>query len=295
VEKGALLAGFGRDHLHYIDTDDAHSMVAAQLDAAIREDFRAGRVPCAVVATVGSTATTAVDPVRDIARIATEHGLWLHVDAAMAGNAMVLPECRQHWAGVEAADSLVFNPHKWMGVGFDLSAYFVRDAEFLVAVMSTHPSYLVTVQDGAVKNFRDWHIQLGRRFRALKLWFFLADSGVAALQARIRRDLDHARWLRDRVLATPQWQVVAPVHFQTVCIRHVPEGLADDDAAIDRHNLELARRINASGRAYVTPSMLKGRQMIRVSIGTEATERRHVEALWALLEDTGEDLVAPAK
>lgn len=284
VEKGALLAGFGRDGLRYIDTDDEHAMVAGELEDAIRDDLGAGKKPCAVVATVGTTSTTAVDPVREIARIATEHGLWLHVDAALAGTAMVLPECRAHWAGIEAADSLVFNPHKWMGVGFDLSAYFVRDVGHLVAVMSTHPSYLRTPQDGEVRNFRDWHIQLGRRFRALKLWFLLADAGVSGLQARLRRDLDNARWLRDRVLASSDWQVVAPVYFQTVCVRHVPIALAENDVAVDRHNLELARRINESGRAYVTPALLKGRQMIRLSVGAERTERPHVAALWELLQ-----------
>ncbi|MGH8494771.1 MAG: pyridoxal phosphate-dependent decarboxylase family protein [Gammaproteobacteria bacterium] len=287
VEKGALLAGFGRNHLRCIDTDAEHAMVADKLEDAIRDDLRAGRKPCAIVATVGTTSTTAVDPVRDIARIATAHGLWLHVDAAMAGTAMVLPECREYWAGIEDADSLVFNPHKWMGVGFDLSAYFVRDVEHLVAVMSTHPSYLKTVQDGTVRNYRDWHIQLGRRFRALKLWFFLADVGVSGLQERIRRDLDNARWLRDQVLANPKWELMAPVHFQTVCIRHVPDALADDDPAIDRHNLELAHRINSSGRAYVTPALLNGRQMIRVSVGAEATERHHVAAMWELLGSAG--------
>ncbi|CAN5246884.1 pyridoxal-dependent decarboxylase [soil metagenome] len=287
IEKGALLAGFGRDHLRSIETDDEHAMVAEKLDSAIRDDARAGRTPCAVVATVGTTSTTAVDPVRDIARVAAAHGAWLHVDAAMAGTAMVVPECRERWDGIEDADSLVFNPHKWMGVGFDLSAYFVRDVEHLIAVMSTDPSYLRTTEDGAVKNFRDWHIQLGRRFRALKLWFYLADVGVAGLQARIRRDLENARWLRDRVLEHPEWALVAPVPFQTVCVRHVPGALETDEKATDRHNRELARRVNESGRAYVTPAMLKGRQIIRVSVGAESTERRHVAALWELLERLG--------
>jgi len=207
-----------------------------------------------------------------------------------AGTAMVLPECRPLWDGVERADSLVFNPHKWMGVGFDFSAYYVRDPEHLVRVMSTNPSYLRTAQDGAVTNFRDWHIPLGRRFRALKLWFYLEDVGVEGLQARIRRDLANAQWLREQVDAAREWERMAPVPLQTVCVRHVPQTLSEDEAALTRHNLELARRVNESGAAYLTPSVLKGRQMIRVSIGAETTERRHVEALWTALRATAESL-----
>jgi aromatic-L-amino-acid decarboxylase len=284
IEKGALLAGFGKDHLRLIDTDDAHALRLDLLETAIAADLRAGRVPCALVAAIGTTGTTAIDPLAAMAEVARKHGMWLHVDAALAGTAMVLPECRPLWEGVEQADSLVFNPHKWMGVGFDFSAYYVRDPEHLIRVMSTNPSYLRTAQDGAVKNYRDWHIPLGRRFRALKLWFYLLDVGVEGLQARIRRDLANAQWLRERVDAAPGWERLAPVPLQTVCLRHVPKALAGDEPALTRHNLELARRVNESGAAYLTPSMLKGRQMIRVSIGAEPTERRHVEALWAALE-----------
>ncbi len=283
VEKAALLAGLGRAHLRLLDTDDRHALRVDRLKSAIEVDRGAGLRPCAVVATVGTTGTTAMDPLEDIAAVAKQHRLWLHVDAAMAGTAMVLPECRWMWKGVEAADSLVFNPHKWMGVGFDFSAYFVRDPEHLIRVMSTNPSYLRTAQDGEVKNFRDWHIQLGRRFRALKLWFFLMDVGVEGLQARIRRDLQNAQWLADRVKDAKDWVLMAPVSLQTVCIRHVPDEMRGDEEALTCHNLEIARRINESGKAYLTPSMLKGRQMLRVSIGAECTERRHVEAVWSEL------------
>ena len=156
-------------------------------------------MPCAVVATTGTTTTTALDPVAEIARVVAGTGIWLHVDAAMAGSAMVLPECRWMWEGVEAADSLVLNPHKWLGAAFDCSVYYVRDAAHLVRVMSTNPSYLQTAADGVVKNYRDWGIPLGRRFRALKLWFLIREQGVRGLQARLRRDLDNARWLEGQV------------------------------------------------------------------------------------------------
>ena len=281
IEKAALLAGFGRSFLRLIPTDDAHAIRLDLLQAAIEKDVEIGLRPCALVACVGTTGTTALDPVAALADLAEKHGMWLHVDAALAGTAMVLPECRWMWAGIERADSLVFNPHKWMGVGFDLSAYYVRDPQHLIRVMSTNPSYLRTAQDGQASNFRDWHIQLGRRFRALKLWFYLMDVGVEGLQARLRRDLEHAQWLKAQVDAAPDWERLAPVPLQTVCLRHLKPGL--DEAALAAHNLELARRVNDSGQAYLTPSMLKGTQMLRVSIGAETTERRHVEALWEAL------------
>ena len=282
IEKAALLAGFGRSFLRLIPTDESHAIRLDLLKAAIEKDIEIGLRPCALVAAVGTTGTTALDPVASMADLAEQHGLWLHVDAALAGTAMVLPECRWMWTGVERADSLVFNPHKWMGVGFDLSAYYVRDPQHLIRVMSTNPSYLRTAQDGQVSNFRDWHIQLGRRFRALKLWFYLMDVGVEGLQARLRRDLENAQWLKEQVDAAPDWERLAPVPLQTVCLRHTQLGL--NEAELASHNLAIARRINESGRAYLTPSVLKGTQMLRVSIGAETTERRHVEALWAALK-----------
>lgn len=283
IEKAALLAGFGRSFLRLIPTDERHAIRLDLLKAALEKDSEIGLRPCALVGAVGTTGTTALDPIAALADLAEQHGLWLHVDAALAGTAMVLPECRWMWEGVERADSLVFNPHKWMGVGFDLSAYFVRDPQHLIRVMSTNPSYLRTAQDGQVSNFRDWHIQLGRRFRALKLWFYLMDVGVEGLQARLRRDLGHAQWLKDQVDAASDWERLAPVPLQTVCIRHLRPGL--DEPALASHNLGIARRINESGRAYLTPSMLKGKQMLRVSLGAETTERRHVEALWKALRE----------
>lgn len=282
IEKATLLAGFGRDHLRAIETDDAFGLRADALREAIGRDVAAGIRPCAIVATVGSTATTAIDPVAGIAEIAAEHGMWLHVDAALAGSAMILPECRWMWAGVERADSVVFNPHKWLGVAFDCTAYYVRDREHLVRVMSTNPSYLRTAVDAEVSNFRDWHIQLGRRFRSLKLWFLIREQGVSGLQARLRRDLANAKWLESAIEAEPGWELCAPVPLQTVCCRHVPEGL--DDATVDAHNLAWVDRLNASGVAYLTPTVAKGRRIVRVSVGSEATERRHVEEVWEAMK-----------
>ncbi len=248
----------------------------------VAEDVRNGAVPCAVVATTGTTTTTALDPVKAIAEVARRRGLWLHVDAAMAGSAMILPECRPMWDGIEQADSLVINAHKWLGAAFDCSLYYVRDAEHLVRVMSTNPSYLQTAADGRVKNYRDWGLPLGRRFRALKLWFLIREQGVSGLQARLRRDLDNARWLAADVGRTARWRVLAPVPLQTLCVRHEPPGLDGD--ALDRHTLAWAERVNRSGVAYLTPAILDGRWMVRVSIGAETTERADVAALWDAMQ-----------
>ena len=286
VDKAALLAGFGRQNIHVVPVDDNYSMRPDALATAIASDRARGAKPCAVVATVGSTSTTAVDPVAEIAKVAQDNSLWLHVDAAMAGSAMILPECRPMWRGVEGADSIVINPHKWLGASFDCSLYFVRDTEHLVRVMSTNPSYLRTAADAYVKNFRDWGIPLGRRFRALKLWFLIREQGISGLQARIRRDLANAKWLAAQVDAAPDWRRVAPAPLQTVCVRHEPPGLSDE--ALDAHTLAWVRRINESGQAYLTPAILDGRWMVRVSIGAESTEHAHVERLWALMRKEAE-------
>lgn len=281
VEKAALLAGFGRDNVHAVAVDDAFAMRPDALDDAIRMDVAAGKLPCAVVGTTGTTASTAFDPLDALGAVAAKHNLWLHVDAAMAGSAMILPECRAMWAGIERADSLVFNPHKWLGAVFDCSLFYVRDTEHLIRVMSTSPSYLRTAADGQATNYRDWGIALGRRFRALKLWTLIRAEGVSGLQARLRRDIANARWLAEQVAATPHWKVIAPVPLQTVCVRHDPPG--HEGEALDAHTRAWAERVNASGAAYLTPAVLGGRWMVRVSVGNLTTERADVEALWNVM------------
>ena len=286
VEKAALLAGFGRANLHLIAADKNYAMQPEALEEAIQADLKAGLVPCAVVATTGTTGTTALDPVEAIAEVARRYGLWLHVDAALAGSAMILPECRWMWEGVESADSLVLNPHKWLGAAFDCSVYYVRDPEHLVRVMSTNPSYLQSAVDSKVKNLRDWGIPLGRRFRALKLWCLIREQGIEGLQRRLRRDLENAEWLAEQVRTRPNWCVLAPVPLQTVCVRYEPPDL--DGQALDNHTLAWAERVNHSGEAYLTPSVLDGRWMVRVSIGSLLTERKHVAALWELMQREAE-------
>jgi aromatic-L-amino-acid decarboxylase len=286
VEKAALLAGFGRDNLHLIPTDENYAMNPDALDEAVRADLELGLTPCAVVATTGTTTTTALDPLKSIGETTRKYNVWLHVDAAMAGSAMILPECRWMWDGIELADSLVFNPHKWLGAAFDCSLYYVRDPQHLIRVMSTNPSYLQSAVDAKVKNLRDWGIPLGRRFRALKLWCLIREQGVAELQSRLRRDLANAQWLAETVRSTPNWRVLAPVPLQTVCIRHEPSRLEAEE--LDTHTLDWVERVNNSGGAYLTPATLDGRWMVRVSIGALLTERQHVESLWNLMRREAE-------
>jgi aromatic-L-amino-acid decarboxylase len=281
VDKAALLSGFGRDNVRHIANDEHFALRPEALGEAIGADLGAGRKPCAIVGTTGTTATTALDPIGAMARIARQYGLWLHVDAAMAGSAMVLPECRWMWEGIEGADSVVLNPHKWLGAAFDCSLYYVRDSEHLIRVMSTSPSYLRTAEDDKVKNLRNWGLPLGRRFRALKLWFLIREQGVGGLQARLRRDLVNAQWLLHEIRQAPDWRVLAPVPLQTLCVRHEPAGLEGE--ALDAHTLAWVDRINRSGAAYLTPAILDGRWMVRVSIGALLTEREHVEKLWRVM------------
>jgi aromatic-L-amino-acid decarboxylase len=235
-----------------------------------------------VVATTGTTAMTSADPIDAIAALVERHGIWLHVDAAMAGSAMILPECRWMWSGVERADSIVLNPHKWLGAAFDCSVYYVRDGDHLTRVMGTAPSYLRSATDAPVVNLRDWGIPLGRRFRALKLWCLIRTQGVEGLRIRLRRDLRNAHWLDAAIRHTPGWRVVCPVILQTVCARHEPPGLEGE--ALDRHTLGWVDRVNQSGEALLTPATFGGRWMARVSIGGLTTERADVAAAWDVMQ-----------
>lgn len=288
VTKATLLAGFGKDNLRMIEVDkDTRAMSPGALVTCIEEDIAGGCQPAAIVASVGSTGVTAIDPVAQIAGIADEKNIWLHVDAAMAGSAMLLPECRYLWEGVENADSISWNPHKWMGTILDCSLFYVRDPEHLIRVMSTNPSYLRSTVDDEVTQYRDWGIPLGRRFRALKLWFHLRLDGPDAIRDRLRRDLDNAKWFASQVEKTADWQVLTPVNLQTVCIRHQPAGLEGE--ALDAHTLAWVNSINQSGQAFLSPSQLENRWMVRVSIGVEATTREHVKKLWELMQSTANE------
>ncbi|HEY2262241.1 MAG TPA: pyridoxal-dependent decarboxylase [Streptosporangiaceae bacterium] len=296
IAKAVALAGFGRDNLRLVAVDPVtYALRPEALAAALEADVAAGRRPAAVVVNTGSTGTTAVDPLAQIVPLARRYGMWVHVDAAMAGSALLLPEMRWMIDGVEGADSLCWNPHKWLGTVGDCSLLYVADPGHLIRVMSTNPSYLRSGVDGEVTQYKDWGIPLGRRFRALKLWFQLRLEGAEAIRARLRRDLDNARWLADQVSAAPGWRVLAPVVLQTVVLRHEPAGAVSgtgvvlDADALNAHTLAWADSVNASGAALVTPSLLDGLWSVRVSIGAERTERTDIEELWSLLQQAALD------
>jgi len=284
VAKGARLAGFREDHLRLVPVDDQFALRPAVLADLLAADAARGLVPAALVATVGTTASTGLDPLAPMADLAARYGAWLHVDAAYAGSAAILPEIRPILDGVERADSLLVNPHKWLAVHFDCSAYFVRDVPALLRSFSAAPEYLRTAHDPEVVNFRDWGIQLGRRFRALKLWFAIRSYGVEGLQAMLRGHLalaqDFAGWVR----ATPGWELLAPVPLGLVCFRHRPATLADGPPA-DDHNRALLARVNATGRVFLTHAMLGGRYTLRLALGHAGTTRAAVAEAWALLQD----------
>ena len=270
VEKGVNVAGIG--HLRLLDVDAELAAIPAALEQAVGDDLAAGLVPAFVCATVGTTGTTAVDPVRGLGEIATAHELWFHVDAAYAGAAMICPEFRHHQDGLELVDSYTWNPHKWLATNFDCSIFWVADRRPLIDALSIVPPYLrpgVSESTEAV-DYRDWHVPLGRRFRALKLWWVLRSFGVGGLQARIRSDVARAHRLTDWIDAHPQLESIAPTVFGLVTFAHV-DGNAPTEALVEA--------INSAGDFYVLPSSVGGRTFVRVSIGSTWTEDRHVDAL----------------
>lgn len=282
IDKAVVTLGLGLDHLVRIPVDAQWRMRPDALAAAIAADVAAGHRPLAVVATVGTTATTAVDPVRAIAEVARAAGAWLHVDGAYGGAAAVVPEWRGLLDGVDLADSFVVNPHKWLFVPMDCSAFYVRSPEVLRRAFSVVPAYLATA-DGDAVNLMDYGFQLGRRFRALKLWMVLRAYGADGLAARIRRQVRLARDLAARVAADPDWRVVAPVGFSLVVMRWQPAGMPDAEA--DAANARIAEAATATGRTFVGTTVLDGRTVIRAAVGNIATEASHLAAAWAALQD----------
>jgi aromatic-L-amino-acid decarboxylase len=276
VEKGARVAGFG--HVRLIAVDEAYAMDPAALRDAVAADIGAGLTPVVVVSAVGTTGTTAVDPVAEIGAIAGDHGLWHHVDAAYAGTAMICPEFRHHQAGLDTVDSYTFNPHKWMFTNFDCSLFYVADRRPLLEALSILPPYLrnEASESGEVIDYRDWHVPLGRRFRALKLWFVLRWYGAEGIRHHVREHVRLARELAAKIEADARFEIVAPVPFGLVCFRHV-----DGNDATDA----LGTAINASGDVFLTPSQLGDASYLRVSIGQTGTRAEHVDRLWSLIDE----------
>lgn len=285
VGKGARLAGFAADRVRLVPVDHDYAMVPAELERLLVADRAAGFAPTCVVATIGTTSSTAIDPLPVLGEICRRHGVWLHVDAAYAGSAAIVPELRPLFDGVELADSFVFNPHKWLLTNFDCSAYFVRDVEMLMRTFRATPEYLRTAQDAEVVNFRDWGIPLGRRFRALKLWFVIRSYGVDGLRAMIRRHVALAQTFAAWVRADARFEMMAPVPLGLVCFRYRLAGSADGDPAIDVANATLLARVNASRRVHLTHTRLRGRYTIRLVVGQAGTEQAHIAEAWRLIQD----------
>jgi aromatic-L-amino-acid decarboxylase len=280
IEKAAIALGIGRENLVRVPVDANFVMVAAALDRAIAEDLARGMRPMCIAATIGTTSTTSSDPVPVIADVARKHGVWLHVDAAYAGPAAILPEFRHLLAGCEHADSLVINPHKWLFVPVDLSVLYVRDLEILRRAFSLSAVYLET-SDGDVRNYMDYGLQLGRRFRALKLWFAMRHYGATGMRERLRSHIALAQEFAAWVEAEPGWEVLAPHPLSVVCFRYVPAGLAPED--IDACNQRMMDEVNASGEIFLSATRLHGRLALRLAIGNEGTTRADVRFAFDIL------------
>lgn len=282
IEKAAIALGVGQENVVDIACDASYRMDPVALERAIEGDIAAGRKPMAIVATVGTTSMTSVDPVARIAEVARKHDIWLHVDAAYAGVAAILPEFRSLLDGVEAADSLVVNPHKWMFVPMDLSVLFLRDEATVRRAFSLVPEYLTTT-DGDVRNYMDYGLQLGRRFRALKFWFVLRHMGASAIRERLREHIaltqTFAAWVRE----DSEWEVLAPHPLSVVCFRFHPAGI-DDEAELERINAALLEAVNASGEMFISHTKIDGAYALRLAIGNIRTTRSDVEAAWSILQ-----------
>ena len=285
VEKAVKIAGLGQDNLRLIPVDNAFAMRPDQLEEQINKDRETGLIPCFVCATVGTTSSNAMDPLVDIGRICQDHDLWLHVDAAMSGTAALCPEFRFIHQGLELADSYCFNPHKWMFTNFDCDCFYVADRQTLIQTLSILPDYLRNraTESGAVIDYRDWHIPLGRRFRALKLWFVIRHYGIEGLQVHVREHVRLAQDFSSWIEKDERFELVLPPPLNLVCFRHI----AGDD-----FNSTLLDRLNQSGQLYLTHTRLNDRFTIRFYVGQTYTQRRHVEQAWERIQKVTEALEA---
>ena len=288
IEKGALTLGIGLEGIRKIPVNDKFEMITEKLEEAIVSDIKNGWKPFCVIATVGTTSTTSVDPVEDIARICEKHNLWLHIDAAYAGVTAIIPEMKWITKGWERADSIVINPHKWMFTPMDLSIYFTRKPEILKQAFSLVPEYLRTNQDNEVENLMDYGIQLGRRFRALKLWFVIRYFGVEGLAERIKNHIELAQEFARWIDSEKDFDRMAPVPFSTVCFRFNPSNKSEQE--LNKLNEKLLEEINASGKIFLSHTKLNGRFVIRLTIGSIRHERKHIVEAWELIKSSTKNL-----
>jgi len=282
IDKAIAIAGIGKSNLVKIAVDDAFALRTDALENAIQQDLAVGKKPLMIIAALGTTGSTAIDPLSQIVQIAKKHKIWVHVDAALAGTALLLDSMRWLADGVEEADSFVFNPHKWMFTNFDASAYFVKDKQALINTFSVTPEYLRTKEYEEVNNYRDWGVPLGRRFRALKLWFVIRNYGVAGLKEKIAGHLKMAQWFKQQVDAAEDFEVLAPVPLNTICFRKVVEGKSLEE--LNQMNEDLMHRLNKSGEVFLTHVKLNEIFTLRMVIGQTEVEQRHVEKAWRLIK-----------
>jgi aromatic-L-amino-acid/L-tryptophan decarboxylase len=292
VDKAAMTLGLGLGGVRHVPADSSFRLDPAALRELVREDREAGRLPIAVVATAGTTSTTSVDPLRAVAEVCAAEQLWLHVDAAYAGSAAICPEYRALLDGLELADSIVVNPHKWLFVPVDCSVLYTRGYAPLREAFSLVPAYLQTEEEPEVVSLMDLGVQLGRRFRALKLWMVIRRFGVEGLRRRIRAHCALAAELAAAIRVEPGFEVSAPVPFSVVCFRALPERPGTDGESVDRFNQELLRRVNADGRAFLSHTELGGRVVLRWAIGNLRTTRERVHETWELVRGLAAELRA---
>ncbi len=291
VDKAVRMAGIGSNNLIKIDVDNEYAMIPQQLIEAIENDLESGYVPLFIVGAIGTTGSTAIDPVDEIGEIAERFGCWYHIDAAYAGTAFILEEFRSKFNKLDLADSFVFNPHKWMFTNFDCSAYFVKDKNDLIDTFTLTPEYLRTRDEGVVNNYKDWGIQLGRRFRALKLWIVIRSFGVGEMRKRIRYHIELGQWFAGEIDKHPNFELLAPVPLNTVCFRFNPGQMSLVDLNV--MNEKLMHKINDSGAFYFTHTVLNEKFTLRLVTGQSNVKMKNVEDAWKIIQQTATDLVSP--
>ncbi len=289
IEKGVKIAGIGKENLVKIAVDENLAMNAELLETAIQQDIENGYLPICVVSAVGTTGTVAIDPVAAISGICKKYNCWHHIDAAYAGTALLLPEYH-HWInGIEDADSFVFNPHKWMFVNFDCTAYYVKDKEALISTFEILPEYLKTKTRGQVNDYRDWGIPLGRRFRALKLWFVIRSFGLDGIRSKLRHHIELAKQMEQNIIAHPDFELLLPRAINMMVFRYAPKAISEEN--LNQLNEAIINQINASGKAYFTHTKVNGQYALRMPIGQTNVSEAHIQSTWQLLQETGKALL----
>jgi aromatic-L-amino-acid decarboxylase len=285
IEKGVKIAGLGKNNLRKIKVDENFALIPDELDREIQRDKEQGLVPLCVIATIGTTGSTAIDPIDEIGDICKKYNIWLHIDAALAGTALLLEDMRWMIKGIEKADTFVFNAHKWMFSGFDLSCYFVKDEEALVRTFEILPEYLTYKDDKIVNNYRDWGIQLGRKFRALRLWFLIREQGINGLKDKIRLHLKLTQKIVNQIKKSDSFELLAPVPLNTICFRFQPSSIEDENE-LNRINKQLLEELNSTGKVFLTHTKLNGKFTIRFVIGQTQVQEKHVDKAWDLIQKT---------